>query len=426
MKLKVESWLDDKKYSENVNVLFKDSIICYKSGANRASLLFSYLGFMTILKEIIISSNKPLLFPQGEWDLIIRKLQNEDTWEANVFDATQQQEKIDVTTKARTKDPIFNINENLRIQIKYWKDRRNDCAHYKDNIIESFHVESFWAFLESNLPKISVEGGMQSLIIKIQKHFDPTYTPPGKDVAYLVKEIEHSVEILKLKEFWQLFVDGSGWSIYLSDAILDFLNRSIEINTDKINEPLIDLLKNNEYYLREFLDAYPDKILHFNYNEENIRKFWKSTLLRCNNILGIYTTLLRNRLIPVAEINEANELIMENLRRFEVKPLESDLLKAHGFLNIFKSNIINNSKFSEFQWVNDRADLISEIIKIHPVDKDIIVRLCEVYSQSTNSNWLLERFDKIFTAESDLTKGYKKLILENNITVPSRLAKYFL
>jgi hypothetical protein len=425
MKLKVESWLDDKKYSENVNVLFKDSIICYKSGANRASLLFSYLGFMTILKEIIISSNKPLLFPQGEWDLIIRKLQNEDTWEANVFDATQQQEKIDVTTKARTKDPIFNINENLRIQIKYWKDRRNDCAHYKDNIIESFHVESFWAFLESNLPKISVEGGMQSLIIKIQKHFDPTYTPPGKDVAYLVKEIEHSVEILELKEFWQLFLDDSGWSYYLSDAILDFLNRSIEINSEKINEPLIDLLKSKEYYLKEFLDAHPDKIQRLGFNEEDIRKFWKTTLIRCNNILGIYTTLLRNRLIPDTEIKEANEVIFAGLHRFDVTPLEFDLLKANGFLDTFKSNIINNSKFNEYQWVNDRADLISDVIKLHPADKDIIMKLCEVYSQSTNSNWLLERFENIFIPESDLTKDYKKIIVENSITVPSKLAKYF-
>lgn len=164
MKLKIENWIDNNGQSENVSVLYRDSIICYKSGAYRASLLFSYLGFMTTLKERMISSNKPNLFPQGEWDLIIKKIQNEDTWESAIFDATQQQGKIDQTTKARTKDPIFNLNDNLRIQIKYWKDRRNDCAHYKDNIIDTFHVESFWAFIESNLPKITIEGGPTVII----------------------------------------------------------------------------------------------------------------------------------------------------------------------------------------------------------------------------------------------------------------------
>src|SRR3954471_9209694 len=129
MKLRIENWIDNSNFSEDVNVLFTDAVTCYKAGANRASLLFSYLAFLTILKERIIGATKPNLYPQGEWDIIILKLQNEDLWEAIVFDATQQQEKIDQATKQRTKDPIFNLNDNLRLQIKYWKDRRNDCAH---------------------------------------------------------------------------------------------------------------------------------------------------------------------------------------------------------------------------------------------------------------------------------------------------------
>ena len=76
MRLHIENWIYKNDFSENVNVLFKDSITCYKAGANRASLLFSYLAFMTILKERIIEGVKPNLFPQGEWDKIILKLHN--------------------------------------------------------------------------------------------------------------------------------------------------------------------------------------------------------------------------------------------------------------------------------------------------------------------------------------------------------------
>ncbi len=245
MKLYIENWIDDNKYTENVCTLFKDAITSYKSGAYRPSLLFSYLGFMTILKERIISSNKPNLFPQCQWDSIIKKVLNEDTWEAAVFDATQQQGQFDQTTKVCTKDPVFNLNDNIRIQIKYWKDRRNDCAHYKDNIIDTYHVESFWAFIKSNLPKITIEGGVQSLLNKISKHFDPTLTPPNKDITQLVKEVESSIETKKLKEFWNLLLDNSQYYNDLSLNKQNFANRSFEVNTDHVNQYLVEILKNN-------------------------------------------------------------------------------------------------------------------------------------------------------------------------------------
>src|SRR5690554_4054611 len=126
MKLPIEQWIDKNGFSENVNSLFRDSIVCYKAGANRASLLFSYLAFITILKERIIAGTKPNLIKEEVWDKLISNLQDEDLWEAIVFDATQQREKIDQATKERKRDPVFNINENLRLQIKYRKDRRSE------------------------------------------------------------------------------------------------------------------------------------------------------------------------------------------------------------------------------------------------------------------------------------------------------------
>jgi hypothetical protein len=202
MKLKFEEWLESQKFSDSVHGLFKESIICYKSGAYKASVLFSYLGFLTILKERILNANKPALFPQGEWDYLIIRLQNEDSWESNVYDATQQKEKID-NSKTKTKDAIFSINESLRLQITYWKDRRNDCAHNKNNKISNSHVETFWSFLESNLSKITIEGGINSLLNKLRKHYDSTITPANKDVTPLIIEIESSINYIDLKVFWE-------------------------------------------------------------------------------------------------------------------------------------------------------------------------------------------------------------------------------
>ena len=428
MKLRIENWIENNNFSEDVNVLFTDAVTCYKARANRASLLFSYLAFLTILKERIIEGTKPNLFPQGEWDKLISKLQNEDLWEANVFDATQQQEKIDQATKQRIKDPIFSLNDNLRLQIKYWKDRRNDCAHYKDNIIDTFHIENFWAFMESNMSKITIEGGMQSLINKIYKHFDPTITPPDKDITPLIQEVEYSVERSKLKHFWETLLNNGEWDFDLSKRKQELISKSLEVNKDFVNDSLIAIVKANKFYLKDFLSNHTDKVLRFNFNEEEVRKFWKTQLPSCNNILGLYTSFLRNGLIPQNEIAEANRTIISAIREYSPTINEHQILLGNGFLNTFKEEVLNNSSFvgyKSYLWVNDRADIISGVIKNYPPDNDIINRLVEHYNQRDNSDWLLERFNNIFIDGSTITIEYKNILQTDNVEIPEKLKKYF-
>jgi hypothetical protein len=386
------------------------------------------MAFLTILKERIIEGTKPNLFPQGEWDKLISKLQNEDLWEANVFDATQQQEKIDQATKQRIKDPIFSLNDNLRLQIKYWKDRRNDCAHYKDNIIDTFHIENFWAFMESNMSKITIEGGMQSLINKIYKHFDPTITPPDKDITPLIQEVEYSVERSKLKHFWETLLNNGEWDFDLSKRKQELISKSLEVNKDFVNDSLIAIVKANKFYLKDFLSNHTDKVLRFNFNEEEVRKFWKTQLPSCNNILGLYTSFLRNGLIPQNEIAEANRTIISAIREYSPTINEHQILLGNGFLNTFKEEVLNNSSFvgyKSYLWVNDRADIISGVIKNYPPDNDIINRLVEHYNQRDNSDWLLERFNNIFIEGSTITNEYKSILQSNNVEIPEKLKKYF-
>ena len=44
MKLKIEDWINDNMFSDDVNVLLNDSVVCYKAGANRASCASSQPG----------------------------------------------------------------------------------------------------------------------------------------------------------------------------------------------------------------------------------------------------------------------------------------------------------------------------------------------------------------------------------------------
>jgi len=432
MKLKIDEWITENKFSDVVNVLLSDSSLCYKAGAYRASLLFSYLGFLTILKERIIKANKPNIYLQTDWQTLINQLSNEDKWEEAVFTATQQKPKIDQTTKAVTKDAIFAIREELREQIKYWKNRRNDCAHFKDNNIDHYHVESFWAFLESNLPKITIEGGMNTLINRIKDHFNPNLTPPNKDFTYLVKEIEHSVETSRLREFWEVFLAKSPYDIRLSDKKKEFLKSCFSNCTEVIVNSILEVLRLNENRsLRlDFFDAYPEILVRFNFSTKETREFWKTELCDTRNTLSIFVTLLRNGLIPKVEVDEANRLVINLLLEHRYSPSSDDhyLLLGNNFFDAFKKEVLEGHNFigyGSYPWVNHRADFIFDIMRTYPADKFFIEKLSEHYSQSYYSGWLLERFDRASENGDTFFDGYKSLVQKENIQLPTNLVGYF-
>jgi hypothetical protein len=110
----------------------------------------------------------------------LHNIKLEDKWEEEILTALNN-----------SSNPIFNINENIRVQIKYLKDRRNDCAHAKNNIINHHHVEIFWTFLQSNLSKITVERGKLTLLNKFSDQFDTAITSRFESYDYLIDEIEN-------------------------------------------------------------------------------------------------------------------------------------------------------------------------------------------------------------------------------------------
>ena len=252
LKLPIESWIDQQNFSPDIRLLFSDSIKCYKADAFRASLLFSYLGFLTIIKERLLSTKKPPLFEQPYWDNnILKQIQNDDKWEAAVYQATQTEAKVKQGVKER--DAIFSISTGLRNEISYWKNRRNDCAHFKANEINNFHVESFWSFLRSNLSKITVEGGIASLLAKFALHYDATHTPAGKDVSPLVAEISASVDPLNLATFWdklETIIDNSHY--YGSETFNLIAEKVFTLNDARLTASLRDFIKNNARRLRYY------------------------------------------------------------------------------------------------------------------------------------------------------------------------------
>lgn len=415
MKIHIEIWVEEQKLSLQVRKLFGESVICYKHGANRASLLFSYLGFITHIKETLVQSNNPNPSQLGRWQNIQNEIQDDDKWEKRVF------EELTNST-----NPIFDIKEDLRQQIKYWKDRRNDCAHYKSNDIESHSVETFWSFIKSNIRKITVEGGRASLINKFENHFDATKTPPNTPFDSLINEIPGAVE---LSEF-DSFLDELGQKLdpigFYEHNLLKIHNKIFELSPADYKNKLSAFLKIKNIDL-EFISKYQDKINSMDYDPSEIRQIWKTRLFTHYNqrvLFEIYASLLRNGLIPDDQTQEALEHLFDNFEQTK-HSMPNDIHVKAQLINpkleqiVFQKAIIEND-LSSFMWVNSKCDFIAFYVEHFPLKTETVKSICEMVERSNYSFWLESKIQSILKANSTLKSSFDSIASQANISVPNQ------
>lgn len=416
MRLDFEQWISQKRFSTNVTKLFNESVTSYKHSAYRASLLFSYLSFITIIKENIIKSPKPVHLPQGRWDDTIRRLQSDDTWEATVFQEL-----------TNSSSPIFPISEDIRQQVKYWKDRRNDCAHFKSNEIESHHVESLWSFIKSNLSKITIEGGKENLLNKFERHFDPTFTPPNADFEHLVREIDDTVLPAELGAFWvELLerIDDFGIYFFSGSPSVRVVGRILRLCNGTTIESLVSFLKQNQHDLSVLGDD-TTLISYFQYTAEEVRGIWHNRIWHYKpKALAIYAILLRNDLIPREQIREAHERVIAMIAGYSPDSDEIHVaLSGGGFGETLFDIAIHQQRLNDwYHWVNPRADLLAYYIERYPLHEETVEVICEMYARSRYSHWLGERIEKIFADSHSKKTEFHQIAERRGFTIPPELA----
>jgi hypothetical protein len=387
MKLSVEKWLETINPSANVRDLFGESVLCYKIGAYRASLLYSYLAFLTILKERLVMANKPANIPEGMWNDLIRKIQREDKWEESVYESTQNSSQV-----------IFQIPEHIRLQIKYWKDRRNDCAHYKDNEINEHHVEALWSFIKSNLSKITVDGGMESLLGKFSIHFDSTKTKPGSDFSHLIADIPASVELQEISEFLENLYGITLKYLFVNDEILQVFEKCIQTLSDAYIEKIIRYLHYKSDLYVKLLLYKPSLIQYFNFTPAEIRELWSDKMRHSSDCLGLLAALLRAGLIPENEIDEALERIAPIV---SYPPEDNELDKSlwhYGFYKkIYDLYFSDRTALYRFKFANNKADIIMHYIELKGLDDLMVERICLAFNQPYNSYNLGTLLNRHFT-----------------------------
>ncbi len=415
MKIHIELWIEDRKFSRKVNMLFNESVICYKHGAYRASLLFSYLAFITYIKEVLIQSNNPNPSNLGRWTNIQNEIQNDDKWESRIFEEL-----------TNSSNPIFDIKEDLRQQIKYWKDRRNDCAHFKSNDIEAHSVETFWSFLKSNLNKITVEGGKASLIKKFEIHFDHTLTPPNSNFDHLIQEIQSAVDFSDFESFLDELSNKIDPIGFYDNDITNIQNKIFELCPDELKEKLSDYLKNKKLDL-EFISKKTDKINFIQYSASEIRQIWKTRIFKASNyhhLFDIYTALLRNDLIPTEQLEEALTHLFDKYEQTKHSMPHDSLIKSQLAVpllgEIIFKKAIKDDDLNSFMWVNSKCDFIAFYVEKYPLKKDTVDSLCRMVTRANYSYWLETKIESIFSENTSLKDKFNEIATQSGYLVPTK------
>lgn len=425
MKLPIEQWLDERLESRNVVELFYEAVVCYKNGAYRASLLLSYLGFLTIVKETLLKSKPAKGYIEAEWESEIRKnVSNHDGWEEAVTNI------LLINTSGRKK-PVFRLTDDLREQIQYWRKRRNDAAHNKDNEIGAHHTESIWSFIKSNIPKIAVDGGMEGLLNKFSDHFDDEKTAPGSDFRPLVREISNSVVESELPTFFDLLperLDGAVW--YITSHTTDVLNEVFNLSDEKVIDAASVYLKQKNRDLK-FLNSHPNRLTLLKYDSAEIRKLWKTRLFSpafTFNPFNIFCELVRNDFVPTTELSSIHTKLFDsyNQRSRSFLPENSrdaQTLLDCGFFDYIFQRVIITENLKWVKDVNAKCDLIVTFVEYYPLNLKTVQSICYLGNQGWASNWLIEALERLFSEKPLLHSTFCKIAHDNAVEIPTSLSK---
>lgn len=427
MKIAFEDWIQTQKFNETINRLFDESLLCYRVGAYSASLLFSFAAFQKILKYRLINFNShpPKTFESdvSEWHKIISDLHNEDKVDNKVTQCIYQ-----------NKGSIFVLNDDLRNQYMYWKDRRNDCAHGKSNFIDVNHVESFWLFLKSNLPKFQVNGGKEALLNNITIYLDDNITPLDASPLVIVEDIPKVVntpdcqtffsdilKMIKKSDFYTLFEDIEDKPKKLLLEICNLSNdyQSILINLlEKEPAILITLLKENSNLLEYISDS------------GVIRKLWRKHLHESStDNLKIIIALLKLEKIPENELGELfSRISYFNLRYFNANyfnvATKEDymILKNNGYIEYFEKEAFSENKIDIFSFANNNKYLITLYVKYEKEIPEQYLRLISnVFSNLNYPHKLKETLQKAFKEDPELYNEFEMRYSNIKLEVPEYL-----
>ena len=369
------NWLATQNISPEARATFEESITCFRADAYKASVLFAYLGMLHVVKDRILRSSPPTGYTAPHWSNIHNGLNNYDTWDAKVLEALVQQNPA----------PIFSISDDLRHQLRYWKNRRNDCAHSKPNSINAGYATALYAFIMSNLSKLVVIGSRDNLINKVQDHYNLSLTPPNQPTDQLANEVQHAIASEEQEDFFSEAIEflgevnNSNYLFTYNRGEYEFIHKCLNQSTPEVRSACSRALLLSEERLLQFLRSYPSDVGILNGHLAETRQLWREKIFEDSfNDFPLFVSLLHNNLIPVDEKEEAYGIVLEKSNGTP-SGTEDHTLRAQGFYIYLHEHLITNDNISRWSWSNPKRTIITHYILTTPITEDIAVSLSSTF-----------------------------------------------
>lgn len=418
MKLPFEQWLDEHDLPDEATVPFSESILAFKIGAYRAALMFSYIGMGLCLRRRLLAATMPAGVPEGQWTSIQRDLQDEHQWDDKVFECTQM------------KPPkfIFDVDDHLREEMKYWKNRRNDCAHFKRNEIAAPHVESFWLYLKSNLGRWVPNGSKNDVLDRIVKHFDPNLTQPGADIMPIAKMIPQAVAQPGLATFFDEIVQrltrtAGTFTMPETKNVTAVFVAILDAGHPVVASAASSWLHQHPDLLVELLRRAPHHAGILKNQPALVRNLWRTKFFRNGHPdLAIFASLVRLSLIPSNEMQEAVSWCVDRLQGDIPSDEDERTLASAGFWDAFHRKAIGDDfGINDFDWGNRNALLIAWRIQRHPLDADTARAICTTFAKPPFPYDVRKALKKMLAANPLKMTELSTLAAQGKTSVPNTL-----
>jgi len=416
---RIERWLEDRDIAPDAALALAEAGACFRAGVFRASLLFSYLGFALILRDRIGRSPCPPGLREQLWVSIQEGVRDDDKWEKTVFDAIQRKDPA----------PVFIISDQVRRQVEFWKDRRNDCAHAKAGDVEHFHIETFWSFLVSQVPRLCVSGGPDSLVQRFLDHLDTAVTPPEAKPVSIAHDFADSTPV---DAVYQLLSELEAAARGDDDAFFSDEHRFVEllalITTDLEPDQFDEMkryLFDNTDFLVQLLASQPQLLGTLLDSPQRVRRTWVELLPVDASTLPVWGSLMRSGLIPDAEKTEFRAHLVSKWGGMSSVPEhELPTFEEEGVVPALRDMVIQANK-GHYKKANTVSGLTCWFLKNgEDHSDDFFSAVLEALDGDKYYPWHLQRGLKALLASDDeLKERFGQRLDSGRFQVPERVSE---
>ncbi len=402
--------------------LFHDSIRCFHAGIYRPAYILSYQGMMIYFKRLLQNAKMPSGYDSGKWKGIQVNLANDKEWEGELNNA------IRTRPDSKNTPPVialFCMSDSLRKDFEFWRNRRNDCAHYKEYVINDSHVLAFYSFLTQYLMKISVEGGMVTLLNEFKDACDPTKTSPKASLQPLIDKILSMVNPEEINDFFASLNSVMGFSF--NGRYEQTLADIIKGGNKDLKGYAVAFVRSDNNVMKDLINRFPDLVGHL-IEKSEAREYWMKHLYYSRNRVAVLARMIMVGLIDPSEKDEAIRKVIEysfnnNEGMGEVSNEELQVLKSSCFFVALKEDYFNGIYTSKnaYECGKYKYEFFYGYMSHLPVDKEWIEVIVDIFSQADYPTVWRDIYKKYFLERDEYKEKFDKVVSENEIKLPDCL-----